>query len=119
MAGESNDAYFKRITAAASDPQSFERMALGMEDETISSTSTSTSSTSSPSASSKRMNGADDNTVKPNGGGYVRAEEWEKQLLEDHKNGKLSWEEKVQFDGQRYGNQFNQNEILRKNLKGF
>mmetsp|Transcript_17642 Transcript_17642/g.22265 ORF Transcript_17642/g.22265 Transcript_17642/m.22265 type:complete len:159 (-) Transcript_17642:816-1292(-) len=47
--------------------------------------------------------------------GYVPIEQWEEERSKDS----LSWEEKVQFDGQRYGNQFQQNEILRKNLKSW
>ena len=49
--------------------------------------------------------------------GYVRAEEWD--AAQNKKRADLSWEERVQFDGQRYGNRFAQNEILRKNLKNF
>lgn len=48
-------------------------------------------------------------------GGYVSIEEWDEKRSSDD----LSWEEKVQFDGQRFGNQYNQNEILRKNLKSW
>jgi len=46
---------------------------------------------------------------------YQRIEEWEIEQKSKAKNG--SWEERVQFEGQRYGNQFNQNEILRQHLK--
>lgn len=46
--------------------------------------------------------------------GYVRAEEWEKQLQQEN-----SWEQKVKFDGQRFGNRFQQNEILLRSLKSF
>ena len=44
--------------------------------------------------------------------GYVPIEEWDDALSKEE----ISWEEKVQFDGQRYGNKFRQNDILRKNL---
>ena len=43
--------------------------------------------------------------------GYVRAEEWDAQ-----RKTSLQWEEKVQFDGRRHGNRWQQNEILRHNL---
>lgn len=46
---------------------------------------------------------------------YVPIEEWDEKRSKDD----LSWEERVQFDGQRFGNQFAQNEILRKNLKSW
>ena len=44
---------------------------------------------------------------------YQRAEDWDKERRE---SGSLTWEEKVQFDGQRYGNQVKQNDILRRHL---
>jgi hypothetical protein len=46
--------------------------------------------------------------------GYQRAEEWEADQAKEQK--KMSWEERVQYDGQQHGNKFNQNEILRRNL---
>lgn len=46
---------------------------------------------------------------------YVRAEDWDAQ----YRSNSSKWENQVMFDGQRFGNRFNQNEILRKNLKGF
>lgn len=45
--------------------------------------------------------------------GYVRVEEWD---AEQKKNGGMEWDEKVKFDGQRQGNRWQQNEILRHNL---
>lgn len=47
--------------------------------------------------------------------GYQRIEEWDEIQRAKAKNG--TWEERVQFDGQKYGNQWNQNEILRRHLK--
>lgn len=49
--------------------------------------------------------------------GYQRAEDWEAEQQAITKQ--MTWEERVQFDGLRHGNRFAQNEILRKNLKGF
>lgn len=46
---------------------------------------------------------------------YVRAEVWDAQV---YKKSNMTWEERVQFDGQRHGDRFMQNEILRKNLWG-
>lgn len=45
--------------------------------------------------------------------GYVPIEQWDKERKRDD----MTWEERVQFDGQKFGNRFNQNEILRHNLK--
>lgn len=47
---------------------------------------------------------------------YQRVEEWD---AEREAKGELSWEERVQHEGQRYGNQVRQNDILSRNLKGF
>lgn len=46
---------------------------------------------------------------------YQRIEEWDEVQRAKAKNG--TWEERVQFDGLRHGNQYNQNEILRRHLK--
>lgn len=46
--------------------------------------------------------------------GYQRVEDWEADQLKEQK--KLSWEERVMYDGQQHGNKLEQNDILRKNL---
>ena len=48
-------------------------------------------------------------------GKYVPIEEWEEQ----HSREDLSKEERLQWECQRGGNQFRQNEILLHNLKSF
>ena len=48
-------------------------------------------------------------------GKYVPIEQWDKERSRDD----VSWEERVKYDGQRFGNRFQQNEILRKNLKSW
>lgn len=54
----------------------------------------------------------DDDDSKPVGK-YQRIEEWD---AERTAKGEMSWEEKVQFEGQKYGNQIKQDTILRRNL---
>ena len=49
-------------------------------------------------------------------GKYQRIEDWD---AERNAKGELSWEEKVQFDGQRFGNQLKQDSILRRHLGTF
>jgi hypothetical protein len=49
-------------------------------------------------------------------GKYQRIEEWDAQR---QASGELTWEEKVQFDGQRLGNQVKQDSILRKHIGFF
>ena len=110
--GESKDAYFRRITLAASDPTSFENAVLKSEHNNNNKKTDDNNNMEQNSTTTTTTN-------EPKKTGYVRAEVWEEEQQLKRKNGQMSWEERVQFDGQRYGNQFNQNEILRKNLKGF
>lgn len=117
--GESEDAYFRRATAAASDSATFERTVLGQEQEK-----------NKPAVTAAQVNGKrngmtdgdhDDtgsDAPKPKKG-YVRAEEWEAEEQRRKKNGELTWEERVQFEGQQYGNRVNQNDILRHHLNAF
>lgn len=46
---------------------------------------------------------------------YVPIEQWDAERKKDD----MSWEERVQFDGQRYGNRYKQNEILQSNINRF
>ena len=107
LPNESDDAYFRRIVAAASNAQSFETAVLKPSSNYQTPPTTATNSTESTTNSTGTSG-----TSK-----YVRAEVWEEQEREKAKS--LNWEERVQFDGQVHGNRFNQNEILRHNLKGF
>jgi len=108
LEGETEKAYFQRVTAAASDPEAFERMVSG-----------DTKKTPLAAAAAAKTNGTDDcdhdNNNKPRKG-YVPVEEWEAEQKRKGMAGELSWEERVQFDGQRSGDRFKQNEILRHNL---
>jgi hypothetical protein len=90
--GESDIAFIKRITNNSQQ----------LIQQT---TSTSTNSTS-----------ADDSISEKPVGKYQRIEEWDS---ERKANGQLTWEEKVQFDGQRFGNQVKQDHILRHHIGTF
>ena len=68
----------------------------------------------SPPATETTDGNYDSTTSSPKKG-YQRIEEWDATRNKDD----MAWEERVQFDGRRFGNQFQQNEILRKNLKSF
>jgi hypothetical protein len=48
--------------------------------------------------------------------GYQRIEEWDE---EEKTKGVNAWGQKVQFDGQRFGNQVRQNDILQRHLHSF
>jgi hypothetical protein len=68
-----------------------------------------------PGIISKGSTSNDDDDSKPVGK-YQRIEEWD---AERTAKGEMSWEEKVQFEGQKYGNQVKQDSILRRNLGTF
>jgi hypothetical protein len=109
--GESDDAHYRRITTAASDPALFEQMVLQSTK-----VPSSLPSTRSNIATHVDSNAAHAPAPSTNRTGYVRAEEWEAQELQRKKRGELTWEERVQFEGQMYGNRVQQNDILRHNL---
>ena len=92
---ETSDEYFVRLKEAAKDPVKFERFAMGLDDDVV-----------------EPVVVDDDDDDKPKKG-YQRIEEWDAQRTKDD----MSWEERVQYEGQQNGNQFQQNEILRKSLK--
>jgi hypothetical protein len=125
LAGESDWAYFKRLSQTASDSKAFEKMVLGEQKKDDSTTLaaaaaevaktqmiSSSSSTTNNNNTAKTNNMDDDDKKRKRG--YQRAEDWEKDQEKELKA--MSWEERVQFDGQQHGNKFQQNEILRKNL---
>ncbi len=49
-------------------------------------------------------------------GKYQRIEEWDAQRKV---SGELTWEEKLQYEGQRFGNQIKQDSILRRHIGSF
>jgi hypothetical protein len=109
---ESDSAYMRRLMEVASDSASFEKAVMAgdsYDHELV--------------ATAKHSNGykrADDNDsslpTKKKKGTYQRAEEWD---AERKANGTMTWEEKVQWEGQRHGNRVNQNDILRHHLNTF
>lgn len=48
--------------------------------------------------------------------GYQRIEDWHAEQEAKRQNGTMTWEEKVQFEGQRHGNQMRQNDILMRQI---
>lgn len=64
-----------------------------------------------PPAPSSSETKAKATKTKP-AGTYQRAEDWDAQRKADG----IEWEEKVKFEGQRFGDQVKQNEILKRNL---
>ena len=89
--GESEFAYLKRLQQLASNPNAV---------ITPTTTTTPQNATATPKTKS----------------GYVPIETWNEQK---YKKTNLTAEERLQFDCQRQGDRFRQNEILRNNLKYF
>ena len=94
LPGESTTEFIKRITSQSNEILNQQKKGDSSDD------------------GSNTENGSDSKPV----GKYQRIEEWD---AERTAKGELSWEEKVQFDGQRYGNQLKQDSILRRQLGGF
>jgi hypothetical protein len=116
--GESEAAFMKRIQQLASDPKAFESAVLGrgaVPGPGAAGTST-TALRHSAGHHSNSTGESSEGTAAPRRG-YQRVEDWEQEQREQAKS--LSWEERVQFDGQRHGNRFQQNEILRRHIKTY
>mmetsp|Transcript_29355 Transcript_29355/g.79471 ORF Transcript_29355/g.79471 Transcript_29355/m.79471 type:complete len:177 (+) Transcript_29355:365-895(+) len=107
LPGESNTDFIKRITSQSGDFMNQQK----------SKTNKLTMPSSRKKLSSKAAVGDDEEKEKPKPKGkYQPIEEWD---AERKAKGELSWEEKVQFDGQRFGNQVKQDSILRRHLGTF
>lgn len=112
---ESDIDFYKRIQEVAGDSKTFEQFTLAKR-------SSSLSSAAAPPTNAISNSTTKDSTVSSPGvvkrGGYQRVEEWHEEQTTRH-GGQMSWEERVQFDGLRHGNQIQQNEILRQHLRTF
>ncbi|KAL3808093.1 hypothetical protein ACHAXA_010805 [Cyclostephanos tholiformis] len=118
------DSYYDRLREASKDPIAFEKFveestSSGRDDGGGGGEKSSTVSSSSSSSSSVAMKGVKDvdgNDVARAPKKYVPIEEWDA----GRKNGEnMTKEERLQWECQRNGDQFKQNEILMRNLKRF
>lgn len=139
LPGESDSDFFKRITSLASDSSAFEKMVRdqhklqhGGGGHTGSGTKSHQRHSSTKLSATRTLGSLmNDDTDTTGGGaeqqqegddepprrrGYQRAEDWD---AEQSSKGDHIWQQKAQFDGQRYGNQFRQNEVLRHHLNTF
>eukprot|EP00978_Attheya_sp_CCMP212_P044720 scaffold319878_cov58-Attheya_sp.AAC.1 len=105
--------YKMRLQEAAQDPITFEKFVLsgGLEYAT---TDDNNTNDSSPTNANNAINTSGTEKQKK---GYQRAEDWEAEQNANAEGGNMTWEEKVQFDGQRNGNRIRQNEILTQSIK--
>ena len=118
------DSYWDLLQQASKDPETFEKfIEESMERKKIQSGKTvgGDESYSSSVLSASSANGSGDGTgetttKKKKKGAYQPIEEWDSS----RQNGEnMSAEERLQWECQRGGNQFRQNEILRHNLNSF
>lgn len=105
LPGESNTDFIKRITSQSDD---------FMDQQKAKAKKMTMPSRRGKSSSNESIT-EEGESDKPKGK-YQRIEEWD---AEKKANGELAWEQKVQFDGQRFGNQVKQDSILRRHLGTF
>ena len=99
---QDDDSYWDALQVASKDPATFERF---IED----------SVSRKKGVASNYNNISNENDKPKKKGKYVPIEEWDaNRNLDDMTN-----EERLQWECQRNGNQYRQNEILMNNLKGF
>jgi hypothetical protein len=99
----------EELQQAAKDPAAFEAYVLKKQQ------AKKKEEEEAAAAAASATGNVNDTNGETKSGRYVPIEQWDKERSRDD----MSWEEKVQFDGQRFGNKFQQNEIMRKNLKGW
>ena len=111
-----DSSYWDSLQAASKDPETFEKfIEESMKRKKMSSSSPShamAASAAAATSSSSSQEGGEDKPKKKSK--YVPIEEWNEQRTEN-----MSKEERLQWECQRGGNQFRQNEILTQNLKSF
>lgn len=115
---QADDSYWDELQVASKDPVAFEKfIEKSMERKKQAKITAAATTMSSSSSTSKGRNGnaaAVDDTAPKKKSKYVPIEEWDAQQTEN-----MSKEERLQWECQRGGNKFRQNEILIHNLKGF
>lgn len=111
-----DSSYWDSLQAASKDPETFEKfIEESMKRKKMSPSSPShakAAAAAAASTSSSSQEGGKDKPKKKSK--YVPIEEWNEQRTEN-----MSKEERLQWECQRGGNQFRQNEILTQNLKSF
>mmetsp|Transcript_16729 Transcript_16729/g.25448 ORF Transcript_16729/g.25448 Transcript_16729/m.25448 type:complete len:208 (-) Transcript_16729:234-857(-) len=117
---QADDSYWDELQVASKDPVAFEKFIEKSMERKKQGKTTAAATTMSSSSTSNGRNGkaasavSDDDAAPKKKSKYVPIEEWDAQNKEN-----MSKEERLQWECQRGGNQFRQNEILMHNLKGF
>jgi len=112
---QKDDSYWDALQAASKDPETFEKfIEESMARKKLGKSPVSSSSTA-PTKNGMNGNNAAESDAPKKRGKYVPIEEWDANRKEED----MSREERLQWEAQRNGNQYRQNEILSRNLKGF
>ena len=111
---QKGDSYWDQLQTASKDPEAFEKFI----EESMARKKKSGKSSLVSSSAANGVNGdtstTDDSKPKKKGK-YVPIEEWDSQRTPEN----MSAEERLQWECQRSGNQFRQNEILQHHLNSF
>mmetsp|Transcript_28428 Transcript_28428/g.56763 ORF Transcript_28428/g.56763 Transcript_28428/m.56763 type:complete len:222 (-) Transcript_28428:423-1088(-) len=119
---KNDDSYWDMLQKASKDPETFEKFIeesvakkkLGRANSMVSSSSTAAAGVGTASSEG----GESSSSPPKKRGAYQRIEEWDAQRKNGDGNG-MSEEERLQWECQKMGNQFRQNEILRHHLNSF
>jgi len=108
---QDDDSYWDALQVASKDPATFEKFI----EESIARKKGLASNNNKINGGMNDSISSDNNNKPKKKGKYVPIEEWDaNRNLDDMTN-----EERLQWECQRNGNQYRQNEILMNNLKGF
>ena len=111
--GQRDDSYWDQLQEASKDPVLFEKfIEESMRKKRVQ--AEGGSSQSAPGSSTRQSDVRRDDGVPKKTGKYVPIEQWDAERTEN-----MTREERIQFEAQRDGNRFAQNEILTRNLKSF
>ncbi|KAL7439451.1 hypothetical protein ACHAXM_006711 [Skeletonema potamos] len=122
-----DESYWDQLQQASKDPKLFEKFIeeTMAKKKLVSTTTTTTTTTTSSSLASaftsakqQQQQQQETTTTKKKKGTYIPIEQWDAQHYSSENNN-MSKEERLQWECQRNGNQFRQNEILLRNLKSF
>ncbi|KAL7464877.1 hypothetical protein ACHAXS_005209 [Conticribra weissflogii] len=116
---KNDESYWDMLQKASKDPATFEKFIEESvaKKKKLGSASVVASSLASSDSSTALEAGESSPPPKTKKGTYQRIEEWDAQR--QNGNGNMSEEERLQWECQKMGNQFRQNEILRHHLNSF
>mmetsp|Transcript_5784 Transcript_5784/g.12246 ORF Transcript_5784/g.12246 Transcript_5784/m.12246 type:complete len:183 (-) Transcript_5784:35-583(-) len=111
--GQRDDSYWDQLQQASKDPILFEKfIEESMRKEKVQ--AEGGRSQSAPGSPKRQSDVRHDDGMPKKTGKYIPIEQWDAERTDN-----LTREERIQWEAQRDGNRFAQNEILARNLKSF